>query len=897
MERIPRLDAKYLSTDIRAQLLDPQLLMRHLDRFRLAPATGLSIAEFQPWKGYAGTVMVIIGTGFDNDRKGNHVKVGGLPALVVESEPNKLLVITDPRCGSGQVSVTVDGATAHGPLDFETRPWPKPGSGEDGPPFSYAGAGPANSPLAGGVPPTGTANIIVIPSFPTDTVPADLAAEQQTLIDTFANVTTYYDQVSYGALNVQVDVTDFVPLIGDHDTYYRANGAPGYPNFDAAVLAQLMAESAQGAQDQGFDLNNYVVMTAAVYLDGTFVRAWGGWSQDNFAYSDGGSVNINITLDEPVGLIAQGHDADWGRAAHEFAHNMIDGGMVLGEDVYASDLIDGSEATAQNFEMMGNHDSHPLFSGFLMHQLGWYQANNIVDLDWDRNPFSETYELVAHGLSEDTISDRYHLTRIRVSDGLYYFVEVRQRPEDASDPQIFDPLIPLPLFGSPDGGVVVTKVVTGELNNNHQSRLITLLQDDQRIMLEGESAEDPLRALEITVEEDNVQARPRVCRVRVEWAQSIADDPDGQFDLRIEPWGPGYETEDIWIDRNPFGSYDFTDPGGNPVGNGDEPRPLEINRYYARVHNDGGIDATDVKVTYYAINPPGVGDNGNWSPLNTFTHPLVPANGSAEQFVNWVPLVGEHTCLKAAISQQLGEVTGSNNQAQENVFNFQPPSASVPEPVKLTVAVRNPLKEKTIIVLSLDGVPRGYYVYFPHRWLTLEPLGERKLDLLMIPTVDFKEMKEAKARIRLKGHVPHYYTEKVEVTGIPATWMSPIGGVLSNVSPKHKGDIKLDEKVEKVGKKSVQIGGRVSPHIKKQAVRVRMVRPDGAMQYEISHTDRRGRFNATFYLADKHAGKPGKDKDRNEKKQSECFEFQAEIFNATQIAPTASQAVCIKLDD
>jgi hypothetical protein len=31
--------------------------------------------------------------------------------------------------------------------------------------------------------------------------------------------------------------------------------------------------------------------------------------------------------------------------------------------------------------------------------------------------------------------------------------------------------------------------------------------------------------------------------------------------------------------------------------------------------------------------------------------------------VNWVPLVGEHTCLKVAISQQLGEATGGNNSA------------------------------------------------------------------------------------------------------------------------------------------------------------------------------------------------------------------------------------------
>ncbi len=98
-----------------------------------------------------------------------------------------------------------------------------------------------------------------------------------------------------------------------------------------------------------------------------------------------------------------------------------------------------------------------------------------------------------------------------MSDGLYYFVEVRQRPDlGAAAPQVFDENIPLPMGDTPDGGVVVTKVITGELNNNHQTRLITLLQEQSRVMITGEEAVDPLRTLRIVVVDDNVQARPRV---------------------------------------------------------------------------------------------------------------------------------------------------------------------------------------------------------------------------------------------------------------------------------------------------------------------------------------------------------------------------------------------------
>ncbi|MBI2884126.1 MAG: IPT/TIG domain-containing protein [Candidatus Methylomirabilis oxyfera] len=628
MARLPELQLRHTSLRIADHLLDRYKLGRFLDLYPLPPS-GPVIVDFQPWQGYAGTLMVIAGSGFAEERQANQVEVGGKPARVIAAESNRLTVITHHLSRTGPVKVTVEAVTAMGPRDFAILPWPTPSACDDGPPYSYAGAGVGDAPSAGTVPTTGTARILVVVCNPTDLVPPNPADTRQDVVDTFADVTTFCDQASYGQLDVQVDVTAFVALLSDADYYHRANGAAGYPNIDAAVLDQLMAECAQGAVNQGFNLNNYSVMVASVHMPGLSVRAWGGWSQSNFAYDDGAGVSINITTTNPLGLIAQRHDADWGRAAHEFGHNLVDGGLALGEDVYSSDLIDPTEATVQDFEMMGNHDSHPLFSAFFMHQLGWYDPANVIDLVWDRNPFSQEYDIVAHGLTQDASATRYHLVRIKVSDGLYYFVEVRQRPAPAAaTPQVFDENIPLPMGGVPDGGVIAMKVITGELNNNHQTRLITLLQEQTRVMVTGDEAVDPLRTLRIAVVDDNVQSRPRVCRVRIEWAQVIADTPGGDFDLRIEPWGPGWETVDIWIDRNPFGMYDNTDAAGNPVGNGDAPRPLEINRFEARIRNEGTADTNNVKVTHYAIEPPGVGDNGNWAPLSTYTIATIPAAGS-----------------------------------------------------------------------------------------------------------------------------------------------------------------------------------------------------------------------------------------------------------------------------
>lgn len=192
-------------------------------------------------------------------------------------------------------------------------------------------------------------------------------------------------------------------------------------------------------------------------------------------------------------------------------------------------------------------------------------------------------------------------------------------------------------------------------------RFISLLHPtyspEPQVLKQGDVAIDPIRTIKISVVDDHVVNRPLVCRVRIEWAQNISDDKNGAFDLSIEPWDGNYQTPDIWIDRLPYGDYDQTnDFEGRPQGNGDRPRPNEINKFWGRIKNQGAIDATDVRVTFYAIQPPGVGDNGNWTSLQTKTIPSIDVNDSEDVTINWVPVIGEQTCLKVFAEQQLGEV-------------------------------------------------------------------------------------------------------------------------------------------------------------------------------------------------------------------------------------------------
>jgi hypothetical protein len=321
----------------------------------------------------------------------------------------------------------------------------------------------------------------------------------------------------------------------------------------------------------------------------------------------------------------------------------------------------------------------------------------------------------------------------------------------------------------------------------------------------NQTAVDPARDIKITVLNDNVSNNPLICSVKIEWAQKISDDPSGLFDLRIDPWDYDCQTPDIWIHRNPFKAFANVDSEGRPIGNGDKPRPGEVNRFYARIHNDGEIDVSNAEVTFYSISPPGIGDNGNWSPIAT-RHADIEKNKAVDLFVNWTPVVGKHTCLKVYVGQQLGEITGGNNFAQENIFDFEAPASSVPDVVYIPVTVKNPLKERTIVFISLHGVKYGYIVQFPHAWVWLDALEERDLTLTVAPTSEYYEYEaiakrfenpDYAAHISITGLIPRVYKEKIGITGWPASKLTNIGGIFATVKPKIRGELRISQEVLK----------------------------------------------------------------------------------------------------
>lgn len=902
---MPKIKRASGAAEFRKRLLElakrPEEIRGYLDR-ALPLLRGPSVDDFKPRSGFAGSTIVITGRNFSPVRGDNLVSVGGKPALVVEAAAGRLRVISDKGAVTGPVSVKIGAKTAAGPCHFRVRPYPEPGSGKDGPPIYFAGKGLG---AAGDVPSIGTLNVLVVLVNPSDRVPAAPAALRTTVEQGWTTVHDFYDQASYGRLDVDVDLTaNWHTLTGTFTDYVSQNPVDGtwVPNVRPDVLDRLMAEAAQAAVNEGLDLDDYQVMACVMNLNGAFIRAWGGWSSSSFSYNDGSGTNIALTVDHDLNLLVAGEGANWGRFAHELGHNIVAvppglsapaGAAVLGEDVYDSDLVDPAAATADPFDMMGGHDDHPIFSGYYLDKLGYFNGANILDLQWDRNAFDQEYDVVAHGLAENAAAARYHLLRIRVADGLYYYVEVRQRP--GATAQVFDGSIPLD-GALNQGGVVVTKVITGTVNFNQQMRFITLLHDP-RVLRQGQTATDPARALQISVTDEDVAARPLVCRVRVAWAQGIADDPNGAFDLRIDPWDSAWQTPDIWVDRAPFGAYDQgRDAANRPLGNGDKPRPDEINRFWARVHCDGTVDASNVRVTYYAVEPPGVGDNGNWAPLRTVTVPSIVKNSFADASVDWVPEVGRHTCLKVWAEQQLGEISGSNNWAQENVFDFEAPASSVPDPIVVSTAVRNPYKERTIVLLGVKGVPEGFTVHYPHAWVWLDPLEERRLELTVFPTMDYFSYRKHeifRADVRVDGFVPRSYRQEFKPGINPGSVLRAIGGLTARVTPKRRVQIRLQQDKEQQGERTIGLSGSLKPAMANEVVRVELRDPDDRLRIVERVTDTLGRFKATFDLRRKPNLDVTAKPERNDRPVGGRYTARAFTVNSPNAAQAASNLVTI----
>ncbi len=363
----------------------------------------------------------------------------------------------------------------------------------------------------------------------------------------------------------------------------------------------------------------------------------------------------------------------------------------------------------------------------------------------------------------------------------------------------------------------------------------------------------------------------------VTYLVDVTREQDDFLDLRIAPWGaPPYESPDIWIEHgdkteSALSNVPLPDNGEparwsatyNPADNDNKP----LNWIRVLVTNSGTVDATDVQIRCQVNTPGGLGDTGGWSELPLSAPENIPAGGSKIFSFGWNPKVGEHTCVKAEVfrwNAPLGDLTPSNNGAQENVNAFHPTSSSPWRPEKFRVEVFNPFDRDLEIELEARGLPTGMSVVFDEKYFILPERGSviRNATLLVDDSVYltpspngagglefYKDDREAggiekKERFEEIFHLEGFLNS-------PGHGRIPIGGVTYKVFPSVPTDIQgkvvLETGTAGEGqKKKFFLRGDTTPPMAHQELELELVYPSGRFQWEKFRTLPDGTFDTEF---------------------------------------------------
>ncbi len=205
------------------------------------------------------------------------------------------------------------------------------------------------------------------------------------------------------------------------------------------------------------------------------------------------------------------------------------------------------------------------------------------------------------------------------------------------------------------------------------------------------------------------------------------------IDLYFEDNVPSYKSPDIWVDwrgDNPDPDIPRMYPVGTPTDQGETVRfpasGFEPHFVVARVHNAGNVRAEDVKVRWFVCDPPGSGDDGRWVERGTQTIAQVDAGTNEIVPFDWEvdSSTNVHQCLRMeiidwTIPTEVDPATGDtvalasddvklqNNNAQQNVFDFEALTGSPYTPITFEMQVHNDYREPERASLVPSNLPYG----------------------------------------------------------------------------------------------------------------------------------------------------------------------------------------------
>jgi M6 family metalloprotease-like protein len=514
----------------------------------------------------------------------------------------------------------------------------------------------------------------------------------------------FYREVSFNNFDLSAQVFGPVSLSGSFDDYFNADGTPKGTYFQACFTAG----------DGLIDYNNFdTLLCVSQHVDGPPQKsAWPYASIGNWGPYTTGEGNKNYgVISMPNAWETLDGRMLYETFSHELGHN-----LGLG-DQYTPGVAGRNPG---GWELMDSEDPWPHFS--IVHRmiLGWIQPDWLQTLNFQSMaaPVDQTF-ILSPIESGAPPAGRKAGIEIRLADGWNYYFEYRI----GQAAQIGDRSLPT------DNRVLGTDVVSAPYTPPISRPGILLLNND----IDGDGAvldnsqdyeetdtTDPVYPTDFKVDVSGIDSSK--ADVRVRYGVNSKPDPS------IRPWPAGpdrqWQSPDIEIQnaRNQADPAWFNVPW---VGN--------MNTIIARIKNNGGLDAPQVRANFYVKNY-----NVGGAPetfLGTDVRD-VPAGATVNFQGGWTPPAEGHFCIIVRIplyqlpaNPAVVEMTELNNIAQSNYDRFVS-TTSMPSREMTTMEVGNPYPVRTRIWINAGNSNPLYRTYLEHSWVYLDPGETRKIQVM-----------------------------------------------------------------------------------------------------------------------------------------------------------------------
>jgi M6 family metalloprotease-like protein len=522
----------------------------------------------------------------------------------------------------------------------------------------------------------------------------------------------FYQEVSFGGLDISAQVFGPVSLTNDWDTYFNTDGTPKGSYFQAAITA------GDGLID--YSQTDTVLCVAQSVLDGTGAVTTSAWP-----YASIGRWGPYTTSDGNLNLGVASMPNEWGvvgnREIHEtFAHEL---GHNLGLGDQYTPAVAGRNPGG--WEMMHNDDSFPHFGVAHRMMLGWIQPSWVRTFNFATSgaPLDQTVEL--HAIERGSPpAGRSSAVEVRIGDGLNYYFEYR----NGEAPQIGDRSLPT------DNRVLGTDVASPPYIPPFSRPTVLLLpadgDDDGTVLDNGDFYREVDASpfpVEFRADVSGIDGTSADLRIRY--------GANGRPDPSIRPWPASssrrWQSPDIEV-RNAKNAADASWANVPWLGN--------PNTVVAKVKNGGTVLAPQVRVNF-SVKDYTVG--GAPEAFLGWDIRDIPAGGTVEFTTNWVPPTSGHYCIVVRIPLYIDpnvptivEMTELNNVAQSNYDRFNTATSSPSTRESTTIAVGNPYDKATRVWIIAQQSNPLYRTYLEHTWLQLEPGEVRQVVVLLEHSLD-----------------------------------------------------------------------------------------------------------------------------------------------------------------